>query len=143
MSSTTALLANFVARVFEPALFQPTAVTPMCPLMSIVHPSFRRRVSWISLLKFRRVSRSEQYGYSWLVSPTFRPFNFSPISRNIERSVRLIGAAVFASMFVPSAFVILTSTCKRELFSFKYRSFAPLTVNSMATPSSNLPIIKL
>ena len=63
----------------------------------------------------------------------FRSFNSSPISRNIELSVRLIGAAVFASMLVSSALVILTSICRLKLFESKYRSFAPLTVYSMAT----------
>ena len=51
-----------------------------------------------------------------------------------ECSVKFIRAAVFASMFVSFAFVILAITCRRELFRSKYRSFALLTVNSMAIP---------
>ena len=134
MSSITALLAHFVARVLKSALFPPTGVTLKCALVTCVHASLKRRVSGISLLKFRKVSRCERYGYSWFVSPTFRPLSSSPISRIIEWSVKLIGTAVFASMFVSSALVIMTSTCKHELFRSKYRSLAPVTVNSMAAP---------
>ena len=68
------------------------------------------------------------------MSPTFRTFNSQLIWRTIECSVKLIKPAVFASMFGPSALVILASTFRRELFRSKYSSFALLTVNSMAVP---------
>ena len=134
MSSTRVFFANVAARAFNPALFPATAVTFMCPLVSFVHLSLRRRVSCISLQNLSRLSRTERYGLSWLVSPTFRPLNLSPIYINSECSVKFIGASVFASMFVLSALVILAITCRREFFRSKYKSFALLTVNLMAMP---------
>ena len=41
------------------------------------------------------------------------------ISQNIECSVKFIEAAVFASMFVLSALMILAITCRRELIRIK------------------------
>ena len=35
----------------------------------------------------------------------------------------------------PVRLVILASTCRRELFRFRYRSFEPVTLNSIAAPS--------
>ena len=131
MSSITVLLANVAARAFKQPLVRPTAVTLMCPVVSLFHYSQIRRVCWVFLQKLRRMSRCERYGKCWLVSPTFRPVNSKLISRNFECNVSLIGAAVFTLMFVLSALVILASTCRRELFRSKYKSFAHLTETSL------------
>ena len=85
----------------------------------------------VSLLKLSAGSMNERLPYSWLVSPTFRPFSSTAISLKFEFNGKLIRPAVIASMFVPSDLLILTCTWRRELFRSGYRSFATCIVNSM------------
>ena len=61
MSSTTGLFANVAARAFNQALFPPTAVTPIYPVVSLVNNSHSRRVSKVSLQIFRKINRCERY----------------------------------------------------------------------------------
>ena len=66
-----------------------------------------------------------------LVSPAFRPLNFSHISQNIKCSIRLIEIAVRVNICF-AALVMLAITCRCELCKSKYKSVATLIVNLMA-----------
>lgn len=63
---------------------------------------------------------------------TFQPFDFKPISKNIEFSKSLISFFLVVSLIFQTALMILANTCKREFIKLKYTLFKHLTVKLMA-----------